>query len=205
MKFPVIIGLGNPGNAYVGTRHNIGFMVLDRLASPQAAFRGEPKWQSQIARLNDGTWLVKPQSFMNLSGRPVRSILSFRKIPPQSMLVVYDDTSLPLGTLRFREKGSSGGHNGIRSIIEHCGTQEFPRLKIGIGGAKPGNMTGHVLGKFLTEELPILENTLASAREAIQLARSQGLAIAANHYHQRPSPPSNHHSDEPQIPRTDRP
>jgi PTH1 family peptidyl-tRNA hydrolase len=179
-------------------------MILDRLAAAEGAgFQSVPKWQSHIAKLPSGTLLLKPQTFMNLSGRAIRQILSFHKWQPDSMLVIYDDVSLPLGSLRFREKGSAGGHNGIKSILEHLGTDEFPRLKIGIGSSQPGNMVGHVLGKFSPDEQPILENTLATALEAVQLARSQGIAAAANLYHTRiKSPPP--HSDESQIPRPDR-
>jgi PTH1 family peptidyl-tRNA hydrolase len=141
---------------------------------------------------------------MNLSGRPIRQLLAFHKWPPDSILVVYDDASLPLGKLRFREKGSAGGHNGIKSIIEHLGTDAFPRLKIGIGSSQPGDMTGHVLGKFSPDERQQLENTLATAPEAVQFALSQGIAAAANHYHIRtPSTPSQ--TDEPQIQRPDCP
>jgi PTH1 family peptidyl-tRNA hydrolase len=205
MPFQVIVGLGNPGKAYEGTRHNVGFMVLDRLAAASGVvFQSSPKWQCHLAKLADGTLLLKPQTFMNLSGRPIRALLSFHKWLPEQVLVVYDDAALPLGTLRFREKGSAGGHNGIKSIIEHLGTDAFPRLKIGIGGSQPGNMVGHVLGKFRPEEQTPLENTLATALDAVQLARSQGLAAAANQYHIRnPSPPPQ--SNEPQIPGTDRP
>jgi peptidyl-tRNA hydrolase, PTH1 family len=141
---------------------------------------------------------------MNLSGRAVQQILSFHKWTPERMLVVYDDAALPLGALRFREKGSAGGHNGIKSIIQHLGTDAFPRLKIGIGGSASGAMVGHVLGKFAPDEQSVLENTLATAAEAVQLARSQGIAAAANRYHTR-SKPSPSPSDEPQIPGTDRP
>jgi PTH1 family peptidyl-tRNA hydrolase len=207
MPFSLIAGLGNPGPHYADTRHNVGFMLLDRLAAAEGTtFRSDPKWQCHLARLPDGTLLAKPQSFMNLSGRPLRQLLSFYKWPLDSMLVIYDDISLPLGSLRFREQGSAGGHNGIKSIIEHTSTSSFPRLKIGIGAASPGNLTGHVLGKFSPDELPTLENTLATALEAVQLARSQGIATAANRYHTRkaqPTPPT--HPDEPQIPRPDHP
>ena len=141
---------------------------------------------------------------MNLSGRSIRQILAFHKWPPESMLVVYDDAALPLGTLRFREKGSAGGHNGIKSILEHLGTDAFPRLKIGIGSSQPGNMVGHVLGKFSPDEHPLLENTLATALDAVQLARSKGIAAAANQYHQRIQP-SPSQTDEPQIPGPDCP
>ena len=187
MSFQLIVGLGNPGRQYEDTRHNIGFMVLDRLAAASGVvFQSSPKWQCHLAKLpGSGTLLLKPQTFMNLSGRAIRQVLAFHKWPPESMLVVYDDAALPLGTLRFREKGSAGGHNGIKSILEHLGTDAFPRLKIGIGGSQPGNMVGHVLGKFSPDERPLLENTLATALEAVQLARSQGIAAAANQYHQR--------------------
>jgi peptidyl-tRNA hydrolase, PTH1 family len=188
--FNLIVGLGNPGRQYEGTRHNVGFMLLDRLAaSTGAAFQSSPKWQSHLAKIpGDGTLLLKPQTFMNLSGRALQQILSFHKWTPDQLLVVYDDAALPLGTLRFREKGSAGGHNGIKSILQHLGTDAFPRLKIGIGGSGPGQMVGHVLGKFSPDERPLLENTLATALEAVQLARSQGVATAANRYHTRSNP-----------------
>ncbi|MFT3989927.1 MAG: aminoacyl-tRNA hydrolase [Luteolibacter sp.] len=197
MSFSLIVGLGNPGRQYEETRHNIGFMLLDRLAASEgAAFQSVPKWQSHTAKLPGGTLLLKPQTFMNLSGRSLQQIMSFHKWTPEQILVIYDDVSLPLGTLRFREKGSAGGHNGIKSIISHLHTDAFPRLKIGIGGSAPGEMVGHVLGKFSPDERPALENTLATALQAVQLARSQGLATAANRYHTRSNPPSSL-SDEP--------
>ncbi len=204
MSFSLIIGLGNPGRQYEDTRHNVGFMLLDRLAAGGGTiFQSTPKWQSHLARLPDGgPLLLKPQTFMNLSGRAVQQILSFHKWEPGRMLVIHDDAALPLGSLRFREKGSPGGHNGIKSIIQHLGTDAFPRLKIGIGGGTPGEMTGHVLGKFAPGERPLLENTLATALEAVQLARSQGIAVAANRYHTRSNPPTRS-PDEPQIPRPD--
>ena len=206
MSFQLIVGLGNPGRQYEDTRHNIGFMALDRLAADSGiAFQSSPKWQCHLAKLPDsGPLLLKPQTFMNLSGRAIRQLLAFHKWPPESMLVIYDDASMPLGRLRFREKGSAGGHNGIKSIIEHLGTDSFPRLKIGIGESQPGNMTGHVLGKFSPDERPLVENTLATALEAVQLARSQGIAAAANRFHTRiqSTPPQ---TDEPQIPGPDCP
>lgn len=180
----LVVGLGNPGRQYEGTRHNAGFMVLDRLAAASGVlFESKPKWQSQVAKLpGSGLLLVKPQCFMNLSGRPVRQIAAFHKWLPEQVLVIFDDVALPLGKLRFREKGSAGGHNGIKSLIEHFGSDGFPRLKFGIGGAQPGNLVGHVLGTFLEEERELLENTLARAVEAVQLAHSQGVPTAANLY-----------------------
>lgn len=183
-SIPLVVGLGNPGRQYEDTRHNAGFMVLDRLALLAGVpFESKPKWQSHVAKLpGSGVLLVKPQCFMNLSGRPVRQIAAFHKWLPENVLVVYDDVALPLGKLRFREKGSAGGHNGIKSLIEHFGGDGFPRLKVGIGGSEPGNMTGHVLGTFRVEERELLENTLARAVAAVQLALSQGLPAAANFY-----------------------
>ncbi|MFT4177791.1 MAG: aminoacyl-tRNA hydrolase [Luteolibacter sp.] len=197
MSFSLIVGLGNPGRQYEETRHNVGFMLLDRLAASEGtAFQSSPKWQSHTAKLPGGTLLLKPQTFMNLSGRSLQQVMSFHKWTPEQILVIYDDVSLPLGTLRFREKGSAGGHNGIKSIISHLHTDAFPRLKIGIGASTPGEMVGHVLGKFSPDERPLLENTLATALQAVQLARSQGLATAANRYHTRSNPPPSL-SDEP--------
>jgi PTH1 family peptidyl-tRNA hydrolase len=191
MPFSLIVGLGNPGRQYQETRHNIGFMLLDRLAAASGVcFQSSVKWQVHLAKLPDGgTRLIKPQTFMNLSGRAIRQVLAFHQWSPEQMLVVYDDVSLPLGTLRFREKGSAAGHNGMKSIIEHLGTHSFPRLKIGIGNNLSKTLTDHVLGIFLPDERPLLENTLATALDAVQLARSQGIAIAANRYHLRIHPP----------------
>lgn len=192
MAFPLIIGLGNPGRQYEDTRHNVGFMLLDRLAlAAGVPFASVPKWQAHTAKLADGTLLLKPQTFMNLSGQAVAKVARFHKWEPADILVIYDDVALPLGSLRFREKGSAGGHNGIKSILQHLGTDAFPRLKLGIGGPRPGEMTGHVLGKFAPDEREPLENMLATAFDAVQFARSQGIANAANRFHQKakPSPP----------------
>lgn len=182
-QFPLVVGLGNPGREYERTRHNVGFMVLDRLAAAEGmGFDSRSKWQGHTARLGDGTLLLKPQTFMNHSGRSIRKVAGFHQWPPEQVLVIYDDVALPLGRLRFREKGGPGGHNGIRSIIEHLGTEAFPRLKIGIGGGENQNLTGHVLGGFGDEESELLENTLATTVSAVQLACSQGFATAANQY-----------------------
>jgi PTH1 family peptidyl-tRNA hydrolase len=205
MSFQLIIGLGNPGRQYQETRHNVGFMVLDRLAAASgASFQSVPKWQSHLAKIPGcGTILLKPQTFMNLSGRAIQQILAFHKWSPEEILVIYDDAALPLGTLRFREKGSAGGHNGIKSILQHLGNDLFPRLNLGIGTSEPGEIVGHVLGKFSPDEQPILENMLATALDAVQLARSQGIATAAHRYHTRNNPLPT--TDESQIPGPDRP
>ena len=119
---------------------------------------------------------------MNESGISVGAALRFYKWQPENVLVLYDDVAIPFGDLRFRMKGSAGGHNGIKSLINHLGEENFPRLKFGIGGSKPGGMVGHVLGKFDTEESKLLKNRLATAADAVQFALSQGLVQAANVY-----------------------
>ena len=206
MEISLVVGLGNPGRQYEGTRHNVGFMLLDRMAEADGAvFKSEPKFQAHFTKLSDGTILMKPQTFMNLSGRSVRQFLSFFKLPLENVLVVYDDVALPLGHLRFREKGSAGGHNGIKSLIEHLGGDGFPRLKMGIGAARPGEMTGHVLGKFAPDEHDELENMLATALEAVQFSRSQGIALASNRFNTPKSKPTPNKEDEPQIRRSDCP
>ena len=211
MGISIIFGLGNPGRQYEDTRHNVGFMLLDRIADAGgASFDSVPKFQARIAKLGDGTILVKPQTFMNLSGRTVRQFMSFYKWEADQMLVIYDDVALPLGHLRFREKGSAGGHNGIKSIIEHIGCNEFPRLKLGIGAARPGAMTSHVLGKFAPDESEDLENMLATAREAVQISRSQGIALASNRFNTpRVKPTQNQQTEntdnEPEIRRSSSP
>ena len=211
MEISLIVGLGNPGRQYEGTRHNVGFMLLDKLAEADGgSFKSEPKFQAHFTKLSDGCILMKPQTFMNLSGRSVRQFLAFFKLPLERVLVVYDDVALPMGHLRFREKGSAGGHNGIKSLIEHLGGDGFPRLKLGIGAAEPGGMTGHVLGKFAPDERETLENMLATAMEAVQFSRSQGIALASNRFNTpRKNPPQNqpteNKEDEPQIRRPDCP
>ncbi|BCX48337.1 peptidyl-tRNA hydrolase [Haloferula helveola] len=204
-EFPLVVGLGNPGRQYEGTRHNVGFMVLDRLAlAAGVAFESRPRWQGHVAKLPDGTLLLKPQTFMNLSGRCVRQVAAFHKWEPASVLVVYDDVALPLGRLRFREKGSAGGHNGIKSLIEHLHTDAFPRLKFGIGNSAPGNMTGHVLGGFREDEREALENALATAVAAVQLALFDGFGAAANRYNSL-TPATQNTDHEQELRRPDRP
>ena len=182
-KFRLLVGLGNPGLEYRETRHNVGFMVLDRLAADgRAEFRRERSWRAEVARVGD-LLLCKPQTFMNLSGQAVRAMSDFYKVSPQETLVVLDDLALPLGKLRFRASGSAGGHNGMKSIMERLGTMEVPRLRIGIGD-KPGPdaAVDHVLGRFDLEEQPVLEQSLARAVEAIETALAKGFSAAMNSF-----------------------
>ena len=192
----LVIGLGNPGQKYEQTRHNIGFLVMDRLAHIYGAqMANHLKWRAHLAKVpGSNAILMKPQTFMNESGQSVGAALRFYKWQPEQVLVVYDDVSLPFGALRFRMAGSAGGHNGIRSIIGHLGSDQFPRLKLGIGNAgqeektKAGaSLTGHVLGKFSVDEQNQLENTLATAAEAVQFALSEGVESAANAFNTKKS------------------
>jgi PTH1 family peptidyl-tRNA hydrolase len=190
MTLRLIVGLGNPGPEYRDTRHNVGFMILDRLAAREdAPFRRERRWKAEVAQAGS-TLLCKPLTFMNLSGESVRPLSSFYKIEPAEILVVLDDMALPLGRLRIRPSGSAGGHNGLQSIIENFGAQAIPRLRVGIGAAQ-GEAIGHVLGRFALDEAAPLEQSLARAMDAIDCARSQGLAAAMNAYNKNPAPPQN--------------
>jgi PTH1 family peptidyl-tRNA hydrolase len=178
------VGLGNPGETYRDTRHNIGFMVLDEIARRMgAAFREEKRWSGLVAKFTGG-YLLKPLTFMNDSGRSVQSVGHFYKASPAQTLVVYDDVDLPLGRLRFRTSGSAAGHNGIRSLISSLGSDEFPRLKVGISPAdgRPAGerMVGHVLGKFSTEERPVLQTVIQRAADAVLSAVDRGLETAMN-------------------------
>ena len=178
--FRLLVGLGNPGRDYAGTRHNVGFMIADRLAAnSRAEFRTEKNWKAAVAKTGD-LLLCKPLTYMNLSGESVRAIGDFYKIAPAEMLVVLDDTALPLGRLRLRADGSAGGHNGLKSIIEHLGTPAFPRLRIGIGAAEPGGAIGHVLGHFSRHEKPLIEESLDRAEKAIAFAQERGIEAAMN-------------------------
>lgn len=185
MKLKCVVGLGNPGAKYQRTRHNIGFRVLDLLATRAGQdLKFESKWEARTFRFND-ILFVQPQTFMNESGRAIGSLARFYRWKPQEILVVFDDVALPLGDLRFRMKGGHGGHNGVRSLLAHLPTDDFPRLKLGISAVESDNLVGHVLGDFAVAERELVENTLARAADAVQLALSSGLEKAANEFNTR--------------------
>lgn len=183
----LIVGLGNPGREYVNTRHNVGFMILDKLASRKGiSFQASRKWDAEVA-LHEGVHYCKPMSYMNRSGEPLMAISHFYKVPASEILVVLDDVALPLGKLRIRKGGSAGGHNGLRSIFEHLGTQEVPRLRFGVGAAEgEKTLTDHVLGRFGKDETAVLEESMDRAVAAIGLARESGIEAAMNTYNQKP-------------------
>jgi PTH1 family peptidyl-tRNA hydrolase len=177
----LIVGLGNPGQKYDQTRHNIGFDCVDNIArSWQVSWQENRRFQglfSEVSRPELGKiYLLKPLTYMNHSGQAVRAVLDWYKLKPESVLVIYDDMDLPLGKLRLRLSGSAGGHNGIKSIINHLGGQQFPRLRIGIGKSDHKRETiSHVLGKFSQSETKVVSQVLDLVREAIEYSLSQGL------------------------------
>lgn len=168
----IIVGLGNPGDRYSLTKHNIGYMVVDMLAIKLGTiFKYENKFKAQMAQIvlnGEKVLLAKPETFMNLSGESIRSILDFYKLSNKDFLVVYDDVSMDVGAVRFRDKGSDGGHNGIKSVIQHLGTQEFDRMKIGIG-PQPENMPleAYVLQNFSKEQIENLKEVIEYSLDAI--------------------------------------
>ncbi len=189
-EFYCIVGLGNPGRQYEETKHNVGFKVIDRLAEKYDI--KVDKFKNK-AFVGDGTirnkrvLLVKPQTYMNLSGESVREIVNFYKIPLERFVVIFDDTSLPCGSVRIREKGSHGGHNGIRNIIDQMGTDQFYRIKVGIGEKPSGwDLADYVLGKFNEDDLPAMDEGMDKAVKGVELMLSRGIAEAANRVNQKP-------------------
>ena len=180
----LVAGLGNPGAEYVATRHNIGFMVVDQFSAQSGSiWERSTKWEALTAKCGD-TLLAKPLSFMNRSGHPLFAIAQFYKIAAEEILVVLDDFALPLGRLRIRVEGGTGGHNGLESIIVQFGTDQIPRLRIGIGAAPEQGATDYVLGRFFDEEKPLVRSTIERAVEAVKCAIDKGALSAMNIFNQ---------------------
>jgi PTH1 family peptidyl-tRNA hydrolase len=176
----LVAGLGNLGVEYAYTRHNIGFMIVDLLAREAGLiWEKSGKWDAATAKLGEAL-LVKPASYMNRSGHPLHAIAQFFKVTPQEILVVLDDFSLPLGRLRIRQSGGPGGHNGLESIVVQFGTEEVPRLRIGIGPAPAEGATDYVLSNFFEEEGPLVSSTIERAAEAVKCAIDKGVVSAMN-------------------------
>ena len=186
----LLVGLGNPGDKYAGTRHNVGFMALERLAAQSgSSFKQQSKLHGLLAEVGSGPKrlrLLMPQTFMNDSGRSIRAALDWFGLEPAQMLVLVDDMDLPLGRLRLRSSGGAGGHNGLRSTIAHLGGQDFPRLRIGIGAPalnpveRKQRTVGHVLGRFAVVEQPVLDEVLEEVLQGIGLIQRLGLERAGN-------------------------
>jgi PTH1 family peptidyl-tRNA hydrolase len=183
----LIVGLGNPGREYERTRHNAGFRAVDLLADKLGCKIDRLKYQGLYCQTTYGgrkLFLLKPQTYMNLSGRSVLQLSAYFNIPPQRIIVLFDDISLPPGRLRIRGDGSAGGHNGIKSIISEVGSQDFPRVKIGVGGkAHPDqDLADHVLSGFSAKEEKDLQSALERAADAALMIMDKGVAEAANRY-----------------------
>lgn len=182
----LIAGLGNPTREYEKTRHNVGFDTIDVLADRINTDVAERKFKGLYGKGMLGgekVILLKPQTFMNLSGESVRAAADFYKIPPDHIIVIYDDISLDVGHLRIRTKGSAGGHNGIKNIIAHLGTQEFSRIKIGVGGKPPRmDLADYVLSRFPAEERKIMETAFRDAAEAAGVLIAEGPDAAMNRF-----------------------
>ena len=184
----LVVGLGNPGPEYAATRHNIGFMVVDQLAAQSGSiWENSSKWDALIAKFGNVV-LAKPMTYMNRSGYAVLRLAQFYKIQPPEILVVVDDTALPLGRLRLRASGGSGGHNGLESIIVQFGTEEIPRLRVGIGEAPPAGSVDYVLSRFFEEEKPVVRSAIDRAAEAVKCAIDNNLISAMNIFNKTEEP-----------------
>jgi PTH1 family peptidyl-tRNA hydrolase len=182
----VVVGLGNPGPRYRGTRHNVGFAVIDYLGQGPGVGSFRSRFQAQTAELRDGDLqmlLVKPETFMNLSGRCVREIVEFYKLPAEDLLVVCDDINLPLGKLRARARGSAGGHNGLRNIQDQLGTVEYARLRIGVDAPalKHDEATvDHVLSRFKPGEQNVIDEAIEKSAQAVMVWAQKGIDNCMN-------------------------
>jgi len=179
----IVVGLGNPGAKYAGTRHNVGYGVIDYLAAAPGVSGFRTAFQSSIAEATEGiekVLLVKPETFMNLSGRAVRAVLDFYKTSASELLVICDDFNLPLGRLRVRASGSHGGQNGLRNIQEQLGGDQYARMRIGVGQPGPGEAVDFVLSRFKVGELATVDAAIAMAASGVAIWIRQGLDACMN-------------------------
>jgi peptidyl-tRNA hydrolase, PTH1 family len=184
----IVVGLGNPGREYAATRHNVGFMVVEQLARRIGAPGSKRRFRSELSEgflAGEKIVLVQPQTYMNLSGHAVREVVNWYRAALDDVLIVSDDLDLPFGTLRLRARGSAGGHNGLASVIEQLGTQDVPRLKIGIGRG-PGQATSRVLSRFSADEERALSELVDRAADAVELWARDGIIAAMNDVNRRP-------------------
>ena len=186
----IIAGLGNPGDTYKGTRHNVGFETIAKLAYDfNITMKNNRRFRANTGEGRIGgksVMLVQPQTYMNLSGESIRAIMQFYKIPPQDIVVVYDDVNLPVGDIRVRERGSAGGQKGMVNILAQLGTDEFPRVRIGVGSKPPGwKLSDYVLSKFLREEWDDMIAGITKAGDAVELILKQDVVSVMNLYNRK--------------------
>jgi len=190
----VIVGLGNPGSKYTGTRHNIGFELLAKLCRDHnITMKNNNRFKAHTGEgriAGKAVLLVAPMTYMNLSGNAVRKVLQFYKLTPADMVVAYDDVNLPVGDIRVRERGSAAGQKGMVSIIENLRTDEFARIRMGVGDKPPGwTLSDYVLSKFLREELDDMFKGVDKAAEAVEQILQEGVVPAMNKHNKRMKPP----------------
>lgn len=181
----LVVGLGNPGLQYAGNRHNVGFMLLDRLAAEEHREFSRKRFDSKLCELTLGgkrVLLIKPLTYMNLSGSTVERAAAFYHTPTSEIMIIHDDLDLPLGRFRLRSGGGAGGHHGVESIIDKIGTDKIPRLRIGIGRPDSHEDVGHVLGNFSESEKSLLEDVLDQAAQALRVWVSGGIISAMNQF-----------------------
>lgn len=183
----LVVGLGNPGTQYESTRHNMGFLAVDKLAQEENFRFSKLRFKAWTATWEVGgqkVLVMKPQTYMNLSGESVGEAARFYKIPPEHVLVISDDIDLPAGRLRIRPGGSAGGHNGLKNIIQHLGTDRFPRIKVGVGSPRPGehDMVDWVMGKPMGEDRTAVEDALDRAGDAAKTLIAEGIDRAMNRF-----------------------
>ena len=184
----IIAGLGNPGAKYENTRHNVGFMAIDALAKAHGINVSKLKYKALIGdgKINgEKVILIKPQTFMNLSGTAIGEAVNFYKCEPQKLLVIDDDLYIGLGSIRIRKKGSAGTHNGMRSVVGVLGTQDFPRIRIGIGDFGKKDIVDFVIGDFSKSEIKTIEDTLSEVTKAIECFISDGIDLSMNRYNKK--------------------
>ena len=184
----LIVGLGNPGKEYERTRHNAGFEVMDEIARQESASISQKKFKALVDKVNIGgqsVLLMKPQTYMNNSGEAVRAAMDFYHLTPQDLLVIYDDMDMPVGRLRLRQKGSAGGHNGIKSIIAHIHTQEFDRIRVGIDKDARIPTVDWVLGKIRKEDEEEYSKAVKLAKDAAVYAMSHSFAETMNQFNKK--------------------
>lgn len=182
----LIVGLGNPGRKYVGTRHNIGFEALERLAQRCRISLDAEKFDGRFETGLIGgqkVGLLEPMTFMNRSGHSVAAAANFYEVPAEQIVVLHDEIDLDLGRIRIKEGGGHGGHNGLRDIVQKLGTKDFLRVRLGVGRPEHGDVTNHVLGQFSSEERSQADDLVETASDAVELLVSEGLAAAQNRFH----------------------
>lgn len=202
----LVVGLGNPGSQYERTRHNVGFMVVDRLARRHGLVGNRKRFNAMVA---DGTicgqkvMLMQPATFMNRSGQAVGQAVRYHQLAEQDLMLVVDDTALPTGTLRLRKQGSPGGHNGLADVARTLDTDAYPRLRVGIGlpriGDQPISQVDYVLGRFSPEQLQSIEPALESACDTIETWLQRGIEIAMNQCNSRPAEDQTDDNDKPRT------